>query len=89
MPVSSTSTAPLSGSTTVKTTTVGKQIQKSQAVTSVSAASETKDARLLHAHNMPQVQSIDVACGKEKMTVRVTFDQEFNGVIYAKVSLFI
>jgi hypothetical protein len=51
------------------------------------SSSAEDNARLLHAHHTAQVQTIDVACGKEKMTVRVTFDQEFNGVIYAKVSL--
>lgn len=51
------------------------------------SAAEDASARQLHAHHSAQVQTIDVACGKEKMTVRVAFDQEFNGVIYAKVSL--
>lgn len=33
-----------------------------------------------------QIDTIDVACGKERMTVRITFDDRFNGIIYAKVS---
>jgi len=39
-----------------------------------------------HRHHHAQIDAIDVACGKEKMTVRVTFDSAFDGIIYAKVS---
>ncbi|CAG7827304.1 unnamed protein product, partial [Allacma fusca] len=51
----------------------------------LTAADTTADReRQLHAHHSAQIQKIDVACGKERMTVRVTFDQAFNGIIYAK-----
>jgi hypothetical protein len=53
---------------------------------SLEASAAEPSGRQLHANHSPQIQTIDVACGKEKMTVRVTFDQDFNGVIYAKVS---
>ncbi len=36
--------------------------------------------------NLVKIKTIDVACGKERMTVRVTFDDRFDGIIYAKVS---
>ncbi len=56
------------------------------AQSNLETSSAENNARQLHAHHSPQIQTIDVACGKEKMTVRVAFDQDFNGVIYAKVS---
>ncbi|XP_042888812.1 uncharacterized protein LOC122264146 [Penaeus japonicus] len=33
---------------------------------------------------MPQVLALDVACQREQMRVRVTFDSPFNGVMYSK-----
>ncbi|XP_021949696.1 uncharacterized protein LOC110847138 isoform X1 [Folsomia candida] len=58
--------------------------QASVGQASLETSSAEENARQLHVHHSPQVQTIDVACGREKMTVRVAFDQEFNGVIYAK-----
>ncbi|CAG0883752.1 unnamed protein product [Cyprideis torosa] len=34
--------------------------------------------------NMPNMQTIEVACSKEEMVVRIKFDRVFNGVIYSK-----
>lgn len=43
------------------------------------------DARLLPKEPMVQIDTIDVACGKQRMTVRISFEDHFNGIIYAKV----
>lgn len=57
----------------------------------VEPSASTKDEaqltdRMVGQEPTVQIKSIDVACGKERMTVRVTFDDRFNGIIYAKVS---
>ena len=52
---------------------------------SVGATDVTALADEFHPLRTPMIEGIDVACGKERMTVRITFDQEFNGVVYAKV----
>lgn len=70
------------------------QIESRQS--SVEINPSTQDARLNQEANdmlearegLVKIKTIDVACGKERMTVRVTFDDRFDGIIYAKVSTY-
>ncbi|CAL8095448.1 unnamed protein product [Orchesella dallaii] len=43
-----------------------------------------ENEHLVEEEQMAQIQKIDVACGKERMTVRITFNDRFDGIIYAK-----
>lgn len=71
-----------------------EDIQIESRQSSVEVSPSTQEARLSQEaddmlegkENLVKIKTIDVACGKERMTVRVSFDDRFDGIIYAKVS---
>lgn len=64
----------------------GKPVEASASMQEDTRLSKEKESESEAAPTV-KVKAIDVACGKERMTVRVSFDDIFNGIIYAKVTV--